>query len=348
MATLKEIANALGLSPATVSRALNGFPEVNARTRAAVEEAAQRMGYRPNQIAKKLVSGRSGMIGLVLKPMPETHDDASFYEIMFGLSDHLARRDMDLVFHASPSEDLLRPYERLLAKNILDGFILNAPVEDDPRLALLRDRGVPFVVHGRTAGADYAFYDIDNRRTAEESVHLLADLGHRRIAFLNGPVDHSYAAERRAGFSGAMQEVGLPVPDFAQRNGAANEDYGYAGALALLSGRAAPRPTAILCASTLVAAGVYRAATDLGLRIPDDLSVIAHDDAVPQMRAVNFEPALTVTRSPLRDACAPLADAIEKQLAGTPARDLQTLVPAELITRNSTAPVPRDAREATW
>lgn len=339
MTTLKDIARELDLSPATVSRALNGFPEVNARTRALVEETAERLGYRPNQIAKKLVTGRSGLVGFVLKPSASGQSDPSFYEIMFGLSDQLARRDMDLVFHAPAEADPVAPYRRLIAKNILDGFILNAPEADDPRIGFLETEEIPFVVHGRTQGASYAYYDIDNRRAAADAVHFLADLGHRRIAFLNGPETHTFARERARGFRSAMRGEGAALAEPALVHGLATEDQGYTAALALLSGRRGAAPTAILCASTLMAAGVYRAARDLGLAIPADLSVVAHDDAVPQMRAVNFAPALTVTRSPLRDACEPLAGAMEALLKGTPPAALQTLVPAELIVRGSTGPV---------
>ena len=346
MTTLKDIARELGLSPATVSRALNGFPEVSARTRALVEDTAGRLGYRPNQIAKKLVTGRSGMVGFVLKATAGP-TDPSFYEIMFGLSDQLARRDMDLVFHAPTSDDLVAPYRRLIAKNILDGFILNAPVAGDPRIAYLEAQGIPFVVHGRTQHADYAYYDIDNRKTAVDAVHFLADLGHKRIAFLNGPEPHTFARQRARGFRAAMAGEGLTLPDPALVYGPATEEHGYTAALALLSGRHGPAPSALLCASTAVAAGAYRAAQDLGLTIPDDLSVIAHDDAVPQMRASHFAPALSVTRSPLRDACEPLAEAMRALLAGTPPGALQTLVPAPLIARGSTGPAPI-AGESAW
>lgn len=342
MITLKDIAKELDLSPATVSRALNGFPEVNARTRALVEQTADRLGYRPNQIAKKLVTGRSGLVGFVLKPSATGATDPSFYEIMFGLSDQLARRDMDLVFHAPTDDDLVAPYERLIGKNILDGFILNAPVADDPRIAFLEARGIPFVVHGRTQNAAYAYYDIDNRRALVDAVRFLADLGHRRIAFLNGPEDHTFARERARGFREAIRAEALALSDHGLVHGPATEGQGYTAALALLAGRHGPAPSAIVCASTLVAAGVYRAAADIGLTIPAQLSVIAHDDAVPQMRAVNFTPALTVTRSPLRDACAPLAEAMKALLAGRPPSALQTLCPAELITRGSTGPAPNE------
>jgi LacI family transcriptional regulator len=341
MATLKHIAAELGLSPATVSRALNGFPEVNARTRARVEELARAMNYRPNQIAQKLVSGRSGMIGMVLRSAIDMSCDPSFYDVMSGLSNRLADYDMDLVFHASSSDDPVAPYRRLVAKNTLDGFILNAPAEDDPRIAFLQAQRVPFVMHGRTACGplDYPYYDIDNVRLAADSVALLHDLGHRRIALLNGPAGYAYAAQRLSGFRAALAARGLTLPDRFAAHDRPAEDYGYRTALAMLAD--GTPPTALVCASTLVAAGAMRAAAHLGLVIPQDVSLIAHDDALPDVRAVNFAPALTVTRSPLRDACAPLTDMMVRLLDGSPAVSLQTIVTAELIVRNSTGPVPK-------
>lgn len=335
---MKDIAGALGLSTATVSRALNGFPEVNAQTRDLVAATARRMNYRPNQLAQKLVSGRSGMIGMILRSTEDAALDPTFFEVMTGLSERLAQHEKDLVFHASTATDVMAPYRRMVAKNILDGFILNAPTFDDPRIAWLRAQGVPFVVHGREAEAPqpYPFYDIDNARLTRDSAALLMDLGHRRIAFLNGPAEYAYARTRRAAFTEALTARGLSTPPRFLCHGRLSEEEGYRAALALL---AEPLPpTAILCASTLIAAGVLRAAQDRGFSVPGDLSLIAHDDAVPQLRAVNFTPALTVTRSPLRDACAPLADAIHALLGGAAPETLQTIVPAPLILRASTGP----------
>ena len=162
---------------------------------------------------------------------------------------------------------------------------------------------------------------------------------------INGPEPLSFAQERREGFLNSMRAHGLTVPDFALRHGVLTSDQGYTSALSLLSERRGPRPSAIVCASTTIADGVYRAAKDLRLSIPTDLSVIAHDDAIPEMRAVNFEPALTVTRSPIRDASEPLAPAVQELLKGKEPKTLQTLARAELIVRNSTAPAPKDRTE---
>jgi LacI family transcriptional regulator len=340
LATLKDIADVLGLSAATVSRALNGFPEVNVATRARVEALAREMNYRPNQLAQKLVSGRSGMIGVILRSAEDAAADPTFFEVMTGLSQHLSDHEMDLVFHATPSTDLVAPYRRMVAKNLLDGFILNAPTEGDPRIAWLIERRLPFVVHGRSGEGPqpYPYYDIDNARLAAESAQLLMDLGHRRIALLNGPAEYAYACTRRLSFVRALAARGLRVPERFLVHDRLTEETGYRAALAALADPAPP--TAFLCASTLIAAGVMRALSDRGLQVPRDASVIAHDDAVPQLRAVNFAPALTVTRSPLRDACAPLARKMHAVLGGADPMQLQTVVTADLILRASTGPAP--------
>lgn len=347
MATIKDIAKALGVSPATVSRALNDFPEVRAETKARVRAAAESVGYKPNQIAQKLVSGRSGMVGMILNLGPAQTSASGFYEIMAGLSEQLASQDIDLVFHAATSSDSVAPYRRFLGKSTLDGFILNAPQLDDPRIAYLEENGVPFVVHGSTPGATYAYFDIDNKKVASDAAHLLADLGHKRIALLGGPEDHSYSRSRVLGFRETLAARDLPVPDYAICYGDGGDSYGYAAALALLTGREGPRPTAIICANVNIAVGVYRVARDIGLSIPDDLSVIAHDDEIPQFSTDSFQPPLTVTRSPFKDACVPLARILCELLAGAYPKDLQVTHPAELIVRSSTRVLQEEER-VTW
>ncbi|WP_029040468.1 LacI family DNA-binding transcriptional regulator [Cucumibacter marinus] len=347
-ATLKDIGAELGLSVATVSRALNGFPEVNAKTRAAVEEAAERLNYRPNRLAQKLVSGRSNMVGMVARMTKDAAADRGFVEIMLGLSARLAEKDIDLVFQVDVDADPVAPYRRLIAKNTLDGFILNAPLIDDPRIAYLNEMGVPFVVHGRAGEtADYPYYDIDNHAVSARAVTLLADLGHRRIALANGVAGDAYSRRRLIGFNQTLERFGMATPEVFVAHGTPNEDHGYTFGLAALSGRFGAPPTAFLCSSTLVAAGLYRAAADRGLTVPDDVSIIAHDDAMPALRAINFDPALTVTRAPLRDACVPLADKLIRRLAGAEPKRLQTTFEPELIIRRSTGPV-KQGEEDPW
>ncbi|MEM9797025.1 MAG: substrate-binding domain-containing protein [Pseudomonadota bacterium] len=338
MATLREIGAELGLSVATVSRALNGFPEVNEATRERVRQAADRLGYRPNRIAQRLVTGRSGMVGMVVKIKPDMSADQTFFEILTGLTAALSEREIDLVLAVDQGADPLQPYEKLLERGILDGFILNAPVRNDPRVDFLQARGIPFVLHGQDrADPHYATYGIDNAGVSTQSVNLLAQLGHRRIALLNGDLANAHAHDRRTGFLSAMAAQALEAD--LLREGATFESHGYTQALDLLAG---PRPpTAFICTTTIVALGAMRAVQDRGLSIPHDISVMAHDDALPFTRAITFDPALTVTRVPMRDACTPLANMLVDHLNGTPADRLQVKLDADLIVRASTGPAPR-------
>ena len=337
MATLKDIARELGLSPATVSRALNDYPEVGRETRARVREAAKRLGYAPNLMARRLVGGRSGLIGAVFPKVGDLAIDPSLIEIVAGLSEALAARDLDLVLHVDPGVEPLETYWRLVARNILDGFVVSAPRRDDERLAFLRRRGVPFVVHG-PGGPDDAIYDIDNRAAGRLAAEHLIALGHRAIAFVGGPAPLAYAQDRLDGFRAALGAAGI-----AERDGlvahdelthAAGERHG--GRLLDLGGA---RPTAVVCASTFVASGIYAAALKRGLEIGTDLSVVAHDDAPPYLRAQDFVPPLTTTVSPLTDACAPLAEMIAERVAHPAAPARRLVAPVSLVERGSTGRV---------
>jgi LacI family transcriptional regulator len=337
-ATLRTIGESLGLSPATVSRALNGFPEVAEATRLRVFEAARQMAYRPNQIARKLVSGRSGIVGLVVGKPRSLATDTTFFSVISELSASLAAHDVDLVLHVSTDDDEVEPYRRLLAKGTLDGFIVSGPRPDDARIAFLEAAGANFVVHGRsTDTVSYPYFDIDNRAVSELAVDLLCDLGHRRVALVNGPAELSFASDRLRGFRAALTRRGRSTPDRLIVHGPMTEQQGYVAALRMLSGEAGQPPSAIICGSTVLAAGVMQAANELGLGIPGDLSIVAHDDDVPQLPAAGFAVPLTTTWSPLTAACAPLAELLLARVAGeVETSRLQRVAAPQLILRRST------------
>lgn len=125
--TLKDIGDALGLSQATVSRALNGFPEVGEATRRRVVATADRLHYRPNPNARRLVGGKSGMVGLVIdRPAPGS-TDPTFLHVIAGIAAALARDKVDLMLQVAVEDDPLAPYRRLVASDAFDGFIINGP-----------------------------------------------------------------------------------------------------------------------------------------------------------------------------------------------------------------------------
>lgn len=338
MPTLKDIARELDLSITQVSRALNDHSDVNAETRERVKAAARAMNYQPNMSARKLVSGRSGMVGLVVPRRPSVVNDGLFIEVVAGLSQQFSRRGMQFVLHImEEDETALTVYQRLIGKGALDGFVIVDPSDDDPRVGFLMRAGVPFVVHGRLiTRQDYPFFDIDNEGLARDSTHYMLRNGHRRVALLNGAEGSSYVTARTRGYRAALTAAGVAFDPALVRHGELTKAHGLISTIQLFSGPE-PRPTAILCGSVRIAMGVYQALEALGLSVPGDVSVMAHDDHLPDMRASAFFPALTVTKAPLRDSWEPLSALLVATIEGRPLAELQQFGTIEFIERNSVA-----------
>ena len=347
LTTLRELAQHLGLSPATVSRALNGFPEVGEKTRERVIAASRQLHYRPNTSAKRLATGKSGMVGMIFRSARNLLVDPHFVDFLAGLSIGLAERELDLIIHTAPSGEHLAHYKRFVASGSVDGMIVSAPELNDARIGTLLERDFPFVVHGRTGDdVPYAFFDIDNDAAFAGATQLLADLGHKRIALMNGPDDLAFVAQREAAFRRVLKQRGITVPARFVSHDEMSEDLGYRRAAELLAGRAGLRPTAFICSSTLQALGVMRACAEAGLHVSRDASIIAHDDVLPHLRAEHFTPPLTVTRSPIREAGTALAEMMVSKIAGADPKMLQRTIAADLIVRGSTGPVPKGGGEA--
>jgi LacI family transcriptional regulator len=338
MTTLKDLARHLGLSVTQVSRALNGHSDVSAATRARVEAAAAALHYQPNLSARKLVSGRSGIVGLVLQGRPLALDGELFLQFVGGLSAQFSRRGMQFILHvAEPGTDILDHYRRLIDGGALDGFVILEPTVADVRIDYLRERGVPFVVHGRLQGVtEYAFFDVDNHAIGRDLTEILIRAGHRRIAFLNGPRARVYAEERLRGHAEAMAAAGLPVDERLHRAQEMDENYGLVAAVELFSDPAR-RPTGLVAGSAKVAAGALAGLRALRLRVPQDVSVVAHDDLLPTVQTEQLAPPLTVTASPLEASWAPLAAALAGVIAGEPVAAHQQVWPHERVARQSVA-----------
>lgn len=335
MTTLRDLSRHLGLSVTQVSRALNGHSDVGQETRQRVMAAAQALNYQPNLSARKLVSGRSGIVGLVLPGVPAPQYDSLFVQIVGGLSRHFSARNMQFVLHISaPDEDPVRVYERLVNSGSLDGFVVLEPVADDPRIAFLKARNVPYVLHGRVGPKpDHPFFDIDNEGVGHALAKALLDAGHRRIAFLNGIAGRTYAEARTSGFRRALAEAGVPFDAKLLRNGEMTDGFGLIEVARLWAED--ETPTGIACGNLLIAKGVFSALAAMGLSVPKDVSVVAHDDDLPGLDSAFMPVPLTVTHSPLQDSWQPLADILAGAVAGEPLADLQRFGKVNMIKRAS-------------
>ncbi|MGO4567378.1 substrate-binding domain-containing protein [Rhizobium sp. 2YAF20] len=337
---LKQLSQMLGLSQTTVSRALNGYPEVNRETRERVLSAVRETGYRPNKAAQRLATGKAGSIGLVMPTAPGHYSDVHFGEFLSGLGEEALRHDFHFVIMPAEPDDEVAALRRLAVSGNVDALFAAYMRGNDPRLEMLKSLSIPFVVHGRSLGAqsDYPYLDIDNEGAFYNATKLLLLLGHRRFALMNGPVHYDFAMRRKNGTVAALSERGLILEESCVSHTLMTDEQGAIAMERFL--QLAERPTAILCSSTVLALGAIRAVTQAGLKLGEDISLIAHDDVLPLLKPENFSVPLTTTRSSLRAAGVRIAERLiggVKNLGPFPEQELWK---TELIVRASTGVAP--------
>ncbi len=339
---LKELSSKLGLSPTTVSRALNGYPEVNEATRERVMAAAKRHNYHPNTRAIRLATGRAMAVGHVI-PIATRHEIVNpvFADFIAGAGETYSRNDYDMVLSVVPDDQEENTYRGLKSKGNVDGVIVHAPKMNDPRIALLRDVGLPFVVHGRATGTalPYSWLDVNNRRAFQRATEFLLDLGHLRIGLVNGLEFMDFAIRRRTGYVDALTQRGIAIDPPLMSSDEMTEVAGYRAARTMLN-LSAP-PTAFLVASMISGMGVRRAVEERGLAMGRDISVIIHDDDLSYMKNGEDLPIFTATRSSVREAGRLTAEMLLELIAHPDIGPQNRLLEAELIIGQSTGPAPR-------
>ncbi len=339
---LKELSQNLGLSQTTVSRALNGYPEVSPSTRRRVEEAARTFNYSPSTRAKGLATGQALAIGHVI-PLSSKHEMVNpiFGDFIAGAGETYSRHGYEMILSIVDDASERQVYEGLKSRRAVDGVVVHGPRMDDPRVGLLHGLDLPFAVHGRASGYDqpYAWLDVNNRSAFKRATDFLFDLGHCRIALVNGLEIMDFAHRRRDGYAASLADHGVDLDPALMRSGEMTEVFGYECSRDMLNSDNAP--TAILCASLISALGVRRAIEEKGLVMGKDVSVITHDDALSYLQNGSDVPIFTATRSSVREAGRRLAEMLLTAIAN-PAMPPQTqLLEAELMVGSSTGPAPR-------
>ncbi|EBA11819.1 substrate-binding domain-containing protein [Roseobacter sp. CCS2] len=339
---LKELSQNLGLSQTTVSRALNGYPEVSPTTRRRVEEAARTFNYSPSTRAKGLATGQALAIGHVI-PLSSKHEMVNpiFGDFIAGAGETYARHGYEMILSIVDDASERRIYEGLKSRRAVDGVVVHGPRMDDPRIGLLQALELPFAVHGRASGygKPYAWLDVNNRSAFKRAADFLFDLGHRRIALINGLEVMDFAHRRRDGYTASLQSHGIDPDPALMRSGEMTEVFGYQSTRDMLKPDNAP--TAILCSSLISALGVRRAIEEKGLTMGKDVSVITHDDALSYLQNGGDVPIFTATRSSVRDAGRQLAEMLLNAIADPHMTPQTQLLEAELMVGSSTGPAPR-------
>lgn len=332
---LEKLAARLGLSKGTVSRALNGYPDISERTKIRVRQAAEELGYSPSRLAQRLATGRVETVGYIL-PLAGGHLANPFLaEFIDGISEALGERDLDLLVATAPDRTQeLERYARLIDQGKVDGLIVSRLADHDPRVDLLMARNFPFVAFGRTADpTGYAWLDIDNEQAFRSAVAHLVSQGHQVIGLLSGPEEMNFARLRREGYTAGLIDAGLDPCDTLVVEGDISEAGGHDLAAALLTRR--PRPTALLCCNDAMAFGALRAIREAGLRPGADVSVIGYDGTSV---GAYVDPPLTTLAPPIRRAGRRLAEMLIEIVAGAAPTDFQELWEARLVRRASDVP----------
>jgi LacI family transcriptional regulator len=338
--TSHDVAERAGVSQTTVSLVLNdrGGPNIPEATRQRVREVAACLGYRPHASARALARGRTDVLGIVISDEPDFDGLDQFFQrkILHGLIHAAFRAGRNPMLY--PNGIHGPPDLHSFCDGRADAFLLVAPSENDPLVAFLTRCRLPFVALAARIETEFgSWVDADNEGGAAAAVTHLCDAGHARIAHLAGPPANANAAIRRAAFQRVMRERGLPVPDPFIRDGGFLSHTGEQAAFELLS--QPDRPTALFAADDNMALGAYRAARSLGLRIPDDLSLVGFDDA-DHARAV--DPPLTTVRQPLIAMAEAGVELLVARLSQPERPPLPRVLPTELVARGSVASPPRE------
>lgn len=325
--TLEEIARAAGVSPSTVSRILNGTVRVSDAKQRAVEEAIARFNYRPNALARSLASGKTDTIGV----LTQTVASPFYAEWLRGIEDALQDPRLTPLFVSSRwnlAEERTR-LEQFVARRVDGIIVLHAQLDEASLLDFSRQ--TPLVVLGRSleTHATLASVPIDNVQGARDATRHLIALGHRDIAFIAGPPSHIDATERLAGYRMALEEADIAFNPALVEQGDYVETGGVTAMERLLT--RGVKFSAVFCANDQTAYGARLVLYRLGLRVPDDISLVGFDD-VPTTQYTT--PPLTTVRQPIYQMGRQAADMIVRLIRNEPVTP--AAIPLELVVRETT------------
>lgn len=292
--TISKIAELAGVSKATVSRVLNGYPHIRPELREKVQQVIAETGFQPHNVARLLASDRSNMIGLVIPSGPQAvFTDPYFPALTQGISQVSNQHQQTLALFIFHSEIEGRDtVQSILATGLLDGIIITADLKENAFMPELMASDMPFVLVGRPKNPDgINFIDVDNVGGGFMATEHLIKLGHRRIGTV-ASAQNASSDDRYAGYCQALETYNVPFDPQLVAVGDYTLESGYHAAKQLIP----KKPDAIFVASDTMSLGVLRALREAGRRVPEDVAVVGFDDLPP---AVQADPQLTTIRQPI-------------------------------------------------
>ncbi|HHV80827.1 TPA: LacI family transcriptional regulator [bacterium] len=324
---IQEVAKEAGVSPSTVSRALNGFPGISEKTRERIVEIARKLNYRPNYRGQILTTQSTKNIGLLITDIANPF----FPELVMGAEEYASKSGYTVLLgNTSESEEKETNYLDFFSRGPVDGIIISASRVSNEHIIMLAEEGLPIVVINRILEhPKISYVSTDMEKGGYLATMHLLRLGHSKIAFINGP-KHSEVSQRRLeGYKKALKEAGIDYnSDLISFNVPVSES-GYKEAIKLLcTGEA---PTAIFTYNDVMAFGVIKAAKELGIKIPEELSVVGFDDI---FFSSFTDPPLTTIKQFKEELGRMAVELLFKLMEGE--RE-SLLIEPELIIRNTTS-----------
>lgn len=336
--TIKHIAQQAGVSISTVSRVLNGKPDVNALTRNKIMEVIENERYRPSGTARNLALQKTGVIGFLARDM----GDANFPELAKGIIARAREKDYSVMFFDSELDpDVELKATQIMRSKEVDGIIV--PFFDDglEKLRWFHDQGLPIVrIYREDPHPSISTVAIDNVTSAETATEHLISLGHRRIAHMARDLSAFSGRERLRGYRAAMQRHGLPVPDEYVIEASTTRAAGRDAMLRLL--HLPTPPTAVFIAKDNMAIGAYDAMEEAGIRIPDDISIVGHDDIDA---GTVLRPKLTTMTTFRHQLGTAAVDLLFEEIEVGSGQPREIFFTPQLVIRGSTGPPPSIIKE---
>jgi DNA-binding LacI/PurR family transcriptional regulator len=332
--TIRDIAKKLNLSIASVSRAMDGYPDISEETRQRVIQTAQEMGYVPNQAARQLRRQKADAIGYILPSETPRFAGAFFSEFLSGLGDETALHPFDLLISIAPpgAEAEQTIYHAWIQSRKVDGFILNRILLHDWRVRFLAKQSVPFVGLGHSLdGIDYPCVQVESTSAMAGLVTHLVERGFRRIAFIGGPDQLVIQNERLAGYRQGLAEHRLADDPGLIETSDMTSTSGYLATQRLCN---LPHPPdAIMCIDDETALGVLHALRDLGVNIGEEIAVTGFDGVAASAYS---EPPLTTLDIPVYDIACKLVELLAVELKNEPLPERRIIFTPRLLKRVST------------
>jgi DNA-binding LacI/PurR family transcriptional regulator len=340
LATIRDVARASGVSPATVSYVINDGPRrVDPATRSRILVEIDRLRYHPSSVARGLSRKRMNAVGVVF---PQPHQrvlvDSYFNSILDGIVEAATNREQNVMLYTG-LEWRGRGHMHGFLDTRVDGLILIAVRADSEMVEALADHGRAFVlINDTSADPSVASVDIDNAAAVQHVVHHLYELGHRRIGLLSGEESSPSTRARREGYLRGMREHGLGIDPSIVVEGYYSRGWGCEAMADVL--KHPNPPTAVIAGGDGIAVGAMDACAQMGVEIPGKMSIVGFDDA-PFAR--DAKPPLTTVLQPLQQigitAATLLLDIVERDPEDSRSdANIKKVLPTELIVRQSTGP----------